>query len=112
MRGFVAAQPAHPLHLSTITLAEIRYGIGRLEDAARRRDTAFWLEHTLGPPFAGRTLEVSEDVVLRWRQFLPGAGDRVANGAWRGRWRTSFAPFGCGPRPALGKRPGRARPST
>lgn len=70
MRGFVAAQPAHLLHLSTITLAEIRYGIGRLEDAARRRDIALWLEHTPRPLLAGRTLEVGEDVVLRWRQML------------------------------------------
>ena len=70
MRGFVAAQPAYLLHLSTVTLAEIRYGIERLEDAARRRDIALWLERTLRPLFAGRTLEVSEDVVLRWRQML------------------------------------------
>jgi predicted nucleic acid-binding protein len=66
----VAAQPVHLLHLSTITFAEIRYGIERLEDAGRRRDIALWLERTLRPLFAGRTLEVTEDVVLRWRQML------------------------------------------
>jgi len=70
VRGFVAAQPAHLLFLSTITLAEVRYGIERLADAARRRDIALWLERTLRPLFAGRTAEVSEDVVLRWRQML------------------------------------------
>ena len=66
----MAAQPANLLHLSTITFAEIRYGIERLEDAARRRDIELWLERTLRPLFADRTLEVSEDVVLRWRQML------------------------------------------
>lgn len=66
----MAAQPAHLLHLSTITLAEVRYGIERLEDTSRRRDIALWLERVLRPLFAGRTLEVSEDVVLRWRQML------------------------------------------
>ncbi len=66
----MAAQPVHLLHLSTITFAEIRYGIERLEDAARRRDITLWLERTLRPLFVGRTLEVTEDVVLRWRQTL------------------------------------------
>jgi predicted nucleic acid-binding protein len=66
----VAAQPAHLLHLSTITFAEIRYGVERLADATRRRDIALWLERTLRPLFAGRTLEVSEEVVLRWRHML------------------------------------------
>lgn len=76
MRGFVAAQPAHLLHLSTITLAEIRYGVERLGDAARRRDITLWLERTLRPLFAGRTLEVSEEVVLRWRQMLEAGRKR------------------------------------
>lgn len=66
----MAAQPAHQLYLSTITLAELRYGIENLADAVRRSDIALWLERTLRPLFAGRTLEVSEEVVLRWRQML------------------------------------------
>ncbi len=70
VRGFVAAQPVHLLFLSMITLAEIRYGIERLTDAARRQDIALWLERILRPLFAGRILPVSEDVVLRWRQML------------------------------------------
>lgn len=51
-------------------MAEIRFGIERLDDAPRRRDLTLWLERTLRPLFTGRTLEVSEDVVLRWRQML------------------------------------------
>jgi predicted nucleic acid-binding protein len=70
VQAFVAMQPADLLYLSAITFAEIRYGIERLTDAARRQDLAFWLERSLRPLFSGRTLEVSEDVVLRWRQLL------------------------------------------
>jgi predicted nucleic acid-binding protein len=70
VQAFVAAQPAHLLHLSTITCAEIRYGIERVTDAARRQDIVLWLERTLRPLFADRTLAIGEDVVLRWRQML------------------------------------------
>jgi predicted nucleic acid-binding protein len=76
VRAFVAAQPVHLLHLSTITFAEIRYGIERLTDAARRQDIALWLARTLRPLFADRTLAVEEDVVLRWRQMLEAGGRR------------------------------------
>jgi toxin FitB len=70
VQAFVAAQPADLLHLSVITFAEIRYGIERLTDAVRRQDLTLWLERTLRPLFHGRTLEVSENVVIRWRQML------------------------------------------
>ena len=70
VQAFVASQPADLLYLSTITFAEICYGIERLTDAARRQDLTTWLERSLRPLFSGRTLEVSEDVILRWRQLL------------------------------------------
>lgn len=70
VQAFVAAQPAELLFISAITLAEIRYGIERLADGARRQDLTSWLERSLRPLFKERTLEVSEDVVLRWRQFM------------------------------------------
>ena len=76
VQAFVAAQPAELLHLSAITFAEIRYGIERLADAVRRQDLTLWLERTLRPLFRGRTFEVSEDVVLRWRQMLEGGRRR------------------------------------
>ena len=76
VQAFVAAQPADLLHLSAITFAEIRYGIERLTDAVRRQDLTLWLERTLRPLFSGRTCEISEDVVLRWRQMLEGGRRR------------------------------------
>ena len=34
--AFVAAQPLETLHISTVTLAEIRFGIELVADASRR----------------------------------------------------------------------------
>ncbi|MHC2106256.1 PIN domain-containing protein [Methylobacterium sp. WL2] len=38
--AFVAAQPLDPLFVSCVTLAELRFGIERLADGARRTDLA------------------------------------------------------------------------
>jgi hypothetical protein len=70
VEGFVAAQPEEFLFLSEIVFAEIRYGIERLDDPARRVQLSDWLDNNLRPLFAGRALPVSEDVVLRWRLLL------------------------------------------
>lgn len=70
VESFIAGQPEQRLYLSEIGFAEIRYGIELLGDAARRADLIGWLDNTLRPLFAGRTLRVSEDVILRWRLIL------------------------------------------
>ena len=57
--------------MSTVTLAEIRFGIEQAPDIAKRVDQLVdWLTHRVRPLFAGRTLEVSEDVILRWRLLV------------------------------------------
>jgi toxin FitB len=68
--GFVAAEPLDRLHLSSITFAEIRFGIELLSDAARRSDLTLWFDNQLRPMFAGRVLPVSEDVLLKWRLII------------------------------------------
>lgn len=68
--SFVAAQPLARLHVSVVTFAEIRFGIARLEDVGRRTELTDWLEHKLRPMFAGRTLPIDEDVMLRWRMMV------------------------------------------
>jgi hypothetical protein len=70
VRAFIAVQPGHALFASEVTFTEIRYGIERLSDPARRTDLVNWLDRILRPLFAGRVLPVSEDVLLRWRQML------------------------------------------
>ena len=67
---FVAAQPLDRLYISTVTLAEIRYGIELVTDPARRSELADWLAQKVRPMFAQRVLPISEDVMLKWRLLV------------------------------------------
>ncbi|WP_199902455.1 PIN domain-containing protein, partial [Azospirillum sp. B4] len=71
--AFVADQPLDTLFISTVTLAEIRFGIEQAADAGKRSELTAWLTHKLRPMFDGRVLPISEDVMLKWR-FLVEAG--------------------------------------
>ncbi|MDB5575741.1 MAG: nucleic acid-binding protein contains domain [Bradyrhizobium sp.] len=68
--AFVASQSEEDLFISEVTFAEIRFGIEQLGDPERRASIVAWLDHTLRPLFDGRTLAISEDIVLRWRLQL------------------------------------------
>ncbi|MFM2121297.1 MAG: hypothetical protein RL722_2765 [Pseudomonadota bacterium] len=71
--AFVAAQALDSLYLSEVSLAEIRYGIERVDDALKRRELVEWLDGRVRPLFHLRTLTVSEDVLLRWRLLVEQA---------------------------------------
>ena len=75
---FVASQPLEALFLSDVTLAEIRFGIELVNDAARRADLNDWLTHKVRPMFAQRILPISEDVMLKWR-LLVEAGRKAGH---------------------------------
>ena len=68
--AFVSVQPLQSLFVSSVTFAEIRFGIERLDDAARRAELNGWLSHTVRPMFEGRILQVTEDIMLRWRLLV------------------------------------------
>jgi len=68
--AFIDAQPLESLFISTVTLAELRFGIERVGDAALREQLAGWLAHRVRPMFGQRVLPVSEDVLLRWRNMV------------------------------------------
>ena len=70
VRTFVAAQPLEALFVSTITFAEIRYGIETIGDPIRRAELNDWLLHRVRPMFDQRVLEVSEDVMFKWRLLV------------------------------------------
>ena len=74
---FVAAQPLESLFVSTVTLAEIRYGIERLEDAGRRAELNDWLALKVRPMFEQRVLPVSEDVMFKWRLLVEAGREEV-----------------------------------
>jgi predicted nucleic acid-binding protein len=68
--AFIAAQSLDTLHVSSVTLAELRFGIELLEDVARRAELNDWLLHTVRPMFQGRVLQVTEDVMFKWRLLV------------------------------------------
>lgn len=70
VRAFVAAQALEGLFVSTVTFAEIRYGIERVGDPIRRAELNDWLVHQVRPMFEQRVLEVSEDVMFKWRLLV------------------------------------------
>jgi predicted nucleic acid-binding protein len=74
--AFVAAQPLALLHVSTVTFAEIRFGIERVSDPAQRALLHDWLTHRVRPMFEHRVLEITEDIMFRWR-LLVEEGRRV-----------------------------------
>jgi toxin FitB len=65
--AFVEAQPLELLYISTVTLAEIRFGIELLPEAGRRSELRDWLTHTVRPMFEQRILPVTEDIMFKWR---------------------------------------------
>ena len=68
--AFIAAQPLEALYVSTVTFAELRFGIERLPDGPRRAELTDWLTLQLRPMFRGRVLPVDEDVMVRWRLLV------------------------------------------
>lgn len=71
--AFVSAQPLDLLHVSVVTFAEIRFGIELFKDVSRRMELNDWLEHKLRPMFDDRVLEISEDIMLKWRLLVEEA---------------------------------------
>lgn len=70
VRAFVVSRPLEELFISTITFAEIRYGIESVADPFRRSELTDWLTLKVRPMFEQRVLEVSEDVMFRWRLLV------------------------------------------
>jgi len=68
--AFVTAQPLDSLYVSSVTFAEIRFGIELLSDASRRAELNEWLTHKVRPMFEQRVLPVTEDVLLKWRLLV------------------------------------------
>ena len=67
---FVSRQPLDLLYVSTVTFAEIRFGIEAISDASRRAALNEWLTHRLRPMFEQRILPITEDIMLKWRLLL------------------------------------------
>lgn len=68
--AFITRQPLDSLFISSVTLAEIRFGIETLVDARRRSELNDWLTHRVRPMFEQRVLPVSEDIMFKWRLLV------------------------------------------
>lgn len=68
--AFVAAEPLDRLYVSSVSFAEMRFGIERLADASRRAELNNWLAHKVRPMFDQRVLPVSEEVMFKWRLLV------------------------------------------
>jgi predicted nucleic acid-binding protein len=92
VHAFIEAQPLELLYISAVTLAEIRYGIELLPDAARRSELNDWLTHEVRPMFnnprpllPARERRAIRDSLMPFRITLP-------NEAWRGMDRVGRRP--------------------
>ena len=68
--AFVAAQPLEHLYVSSVSLAEIRFGIELTADVSRRMQLADWLTQKVRPMFERRVLAITEDVMFKWRLLV------------------------------------------
>jgi toxin FitB len=64
---FVRALPLDQVYVSVVTLAELRYGVELVTDAARRADLNDWLTNVIRPMFVQRVIPISEDIMVKWR---------------------------------------------
>jgi predicted nucleic acid-binding protein len=62
--------PDGALHLSVLTVGEIRKGVERLSDSRRRERLRLWLEQELPAWFEDRLLPISAGVADRWGRLL------------------------------------------
>ena len=76
VKAWSDAQPSDGFFLSSVTVAEIRFGIERQADPILRQDLETWLTQRLRPWFADRILPVDEEVILEWRRMVAWGRDR------------------------------------
>ena len=76
VNAWVLAQDDAILHVSVVTIGELRKGITILPESKRRTQLQDWLENDLVPLFTGRILPVTKAIadrwgVLHWSMTLP-----------------------------------------
>ncbi len=69
--------PSEALHISVLTLGEIRKGVEHMPDGTRREKLRLWLEHELADWFGNRILPVDIAVADRWGRLVAQMGRLV-----------------------------------
>ena len=67
---FIESLPLDQMYVSIATLAELRYGVELVADAARRADLNDWLTNVIRPMFDQRVIPITEDVMVKWRLLV------------------------------------------
>ena len=67
---FVASCPLDQLYVNTVTLAEIRFSIELVDEPNRRAELNDWFTHKVRPMFDHRVLQITEDIMLKWRLLV------------------------------------------
>lgn len=68
--AFIQALPLDEIYVSVVTLAELRYGVELVTDAARRADLNDWLTNVIRPTFDQRVIPITEDIMVKWRLMV------------------------------------------
>src|ERR1039458_9678707 len=76
--AFVADRPLEQLFVSSVTPAETRFGIQRVAEEKCRAEQNECLTHKVRPMFEHRVLQITEDIMLRWR-LLVEAGRKTGH---------------------------------
>lgn len=76
VRAWSERVPPAACYISRVSLAEIRFGIERVDDPGFRAELEAWLRDGVLPWFGARVLEVDEAVLVR-RRHLVAAGRRA-----------------------------------
>lgn len=63
---WIAAQDFRDTVISVVTIAEIVEGIAVAPTAERRNKLSAWLDNTVRPMFAGRTLDLTVEILADW----------------------------------------------
>jgi toxin FitB len=71
--AWFAATPDESLHISVLSLGELRQGVERAPPGARRERLRVWLETDLPRWFGERVLPVTVQVADRWGRLLVAA---------------------------------------
>lgn len=69
--------PSEALHISVLSLGEIRKGVEQMPDGDRREKLRLWLEHDLVAWFGTRVLPVDMPIADRWGRLLALVGRPV-----------------------------------
>jgi predicted nucleic acid-binding protein len=68
---FISDRPLEQLYISTVTLAELRFGIELLSEVSTRRgELNGWLTNTIRPMFDQRVLPITEEIMFTWRVLV------------------------------------------